>query len=215
MIVGVLAAGAIYAAAAGSAALPPDIHPDSMSRLPVIDRETLDAEGQRVYDVIRGHNPTIGKSGPAAVTMYSPGVAEPVNDLNRYLRKTVVGPRFFELCALVAAREFDQPFEWTNHEPAGLRAGLEQPVIDVVKFNRDPAGLSQKDTTVIQAGRALFREHRLNSALWAKLVELFGTQGAVEIVSIMADYGMAATILTAVDQRLPEGRASLLPPNDK
>ena len=219
MIIGLVMAGAIYAAAAApvavSGALPPDIHPDSMSRLPVIDRETLDAEGKRVYDVVRGRNATLGKTGPAAVTMYSPGVAEPVNNLNQYLRKTVVGPRFFELCALIAAREFEQPYEWSGHEPAGLRAGLEQSVIDVVKFNREPTGLSQKDTTIILAGRSLLRDHKLSSEQWAKLVELFGTQGAVEIVSTIGDYAMAAIILTAVDQRPPDGRVSLLPSTAK
>ena len=215
MFLGVMMAGVMYAAAAGPAPLPPDIHPDSMSRVPVIDREALDAEGKRVYDVIRGKNPTIGNTGPSAVTMYSPGVAEPVSNLNQYLRKTVVGPRYFELSALIAAREFEQPYEWTGHEPAGLRAGLEQSVIDVIKFNREPTGLSEKDTTVIRVGRALLREHKLSPALWAKMVELFGTQGAVEIVSTMGDYAMAAIILTAVDQRLPAGRPSLLPAKTK
>src|SRR3954468_17660513 len=98
MILGVLMAGAMSAAA--PAALPADIHPDSMSRLPVIDREKLDAEGKRVYDVIRGKNPTIGNTGQAAVTIYTPGGAEPFNNLNNYVRKTVVGPRFFELSAI-------------------------------------------------------------------------------------------------------------------
>jgi len=209
MILGALMAGAMFAAA--PAALPPDIHPESMSRLPVIDREKLDAEGKRVYDVIRGKNPTIGNTGPAAVTIYSPGAAEPFSNLNNYVRKTVVGPRFFELSALIAAREFDQAYEWSGHEPAGLRAGLEQSVIDVVKFNRDPAGLSEKDQTVIRMGRSLFREHRLSSDLWTKAVALFGVQGAVEIAIIMGDYAMAAVVLTAADQHIPDGRPSTLP----
>lgn len=210
MIIGAMMAGALFAAA-----LPPDIHPDSLSRLPVIDRSKLDAESQRVYDSIRGNNPTIGSTGPSAVTMYSPGVAEPVFRLNQYLRKTVVGPRYFELSALIAAREFDQGYEWSGHEPAGLRAGLEQAVIDVVKFGRDPSALAEKDRTVILAGRELLRQNRLSSERWARLVELFGQQGAVEIVSIIADYSMAAIILNAVDQRPLEGRGPSLPPKAK
>jgi 4-carboxymuconolactone decarboxylase len=128
------------------------------------------------------------------------------------LRKTVVGPRFFELSALIAAREFDQQYEWSGHEPAALRAGLEQPVIDVVKFGRDVSGLSEKDATVIRLGRALFRDHEVNSQLWAKMVELFGRQGALEITAIMADYAMAGFLLTAVDQQLPPDRKAMLPP---
>jgi 4-carboxymuconolactone decarboxylase len=143
--------------------------------------------------------------------MYSPGSAEHIHGLNQYLRKTVVGSRYFELSALIAAREFDQQYEWSGHEPAGLRAGLEQSVIDVVKFNKDVTGLSDKDATVIRLGRALLREHKVSPDLWAKTVEHFGRQGAVEIVVTMGDYVMAGLMLTAVDQQLPADRKALLP----
>jgi 4-carboxymuconolactone decarboxylase len=150
-------------------------------------------------------------TGPAPVSMHSPLAAEPIQQLNQILRKTVVGPRYFELSALVAAREFDQQYEWSGHEPAALRAGLEQSVIDAVKFNRDVAGLPEKDATVIRLGRAVFRDHKVSSDLWARTVAHFGTQGAVEITAIMGDYAMAAVMLTAVDQQLPPDRKALLP----
>jgi 4-carboxymuconolactone decarboxylase len=190
--------------------LPSDIHPESLSRLPPLSRDTLDANGQRVWDALAGGR-GMPKTGPAPVSMYSPGAAEPIQALNQYLRKTVVGPRFFELSALLAAREFDQQYEWSGHEPAALRAGLEQSVIDVVKFNRDVTGLSEKDATVIRLARALFRDHKVSSQLWAKMVELFGRQGAIEIVATMGDYAMAGFMLTAVDQQLPPDRKPLLP----
>ncbi|HZI81048.1 MAG TPA: hypothetical protein VFD69_16110 [Vicinamibacterales bacterium] len=198
------------ALAVAQSKLPPDINPTSYSRLPPQDRAALDEEGKKVWDYVggaRGMPPT----GPAPVSMYSPGAAKPIHELNQYLRKTVVGPRFFELSALIAAREFDQQYEWSGHEPAGRRAGLEQNVIDVVKFNRDVAGLSEKDATAIRLGRALLRERKVSPALWAKTVELFGRQGAVEITAIIGDYVMAGLMLTAVDQQLPPGREAMLP----
>ena len=84
-------------------------------------------------------------------------------------------------------------------------------MIDAVKFNRDVAGLPEKDATVIRLGRALLRDHKVSPALWAKTVELFGRQGAVEITAIIGDYAMAGIMLTAVDQQLPPGREALLP----
>ena len=205
-----LLAGTSAALLAGQSRLPPDINATPFSRLPPLDRAALDDEGKRIWDFIGGGR-GMPASGPAPLTMYSPKAAEPIHELNQYLRTTVVGPRFFELSALVAAREFDQQYEWSGHEPAGRRAGREQTVIDVVKFNRDVSGLSEKDATVIRLGRALFRQHKVDSALWAKTVELFGRQGAVEITAIMGDYAMAAVMLTAVDQQLPPGREALLP----
>ena len=179
--------------------------------VPPVDRASLDAEGQRIYDAIAGGRP-LTRTGPAAVSMYSPKAAEPVQALNQYLRKSVVGSRFFELSALIAAREFDQQYEWSGHEPAALKAGLEQAVIDVVKHNRPVTGLSEKDATVIRLGRALLRDHKVSPELWAKTEQLFGRQGAVEVTMIMADYAMAGFILTAVDQQLPPDRKPLLPP---
>jgi 4-carboxymuconolactone decarboxylase len=144
--------------------------------------------------------------------MHSPKAAEPIYALNQVLRKTVAGPRYFELAALVAAREFDQQYEWSAHEPAGLKAGLDQSIIDAVKYDRDLAGLPDKDATVIRLGRALFRAHRVSPELWAAMVTHFGRQGAVEVTMVMADYAMAGFILTAVDQQLPPDRKPLLPP---
>jgi 4-carboxymuconolactone decarboxylase len=216
LIAGAVVVGSVVVLAAQTSQLPSDIHPESLSRLPPVQRADLDEEGKRIWDEIAGTGGRgIPSTGPAAVSMYSPKSAAPIQALNQYLRKTVVGSRFFELSALLAAREFDQQYEWSGHEPAGLRAGLEQSVIDVVKFNRDTAGLSDKDATVIRLARALFREHKVSPELWAKTVELFGRQGAVEIVTIMGDYAMAGFLLTAADQRLPPDRKPLLPINNR
>jgi 4-carboxymuconolactone decarboxylase len=177
-----------------------------------VQRESLDAEGKRIWDALAGTGKAIPRTGPSAVSMHSPKAAEPIFALNQVLRKTVAGSKYFELAALVAAREFDQQYEWSAHEPAGLKAGLDQSVIDVVKFNRELSGVPEKDATVIRLGRALFRDHKVSPELWAKMEQLFGRQGAVEVTMIMADYAMAGFILTAVDQQLPPERKPLLPP---
>src|SRR5688572_5357172 len=186
----------------GQSKYPSDIHPESLSRLPPVQRADLDQEGQRIWDA---------RTGPSAVTMHSPRAAEPIYALNQYLRKTVAGARYFELAALVAAREFDQQYEWSAHEPAALRAGVEQSVVDAIKFNRALNGVPEKDAALIRLGRAIFRDHRVSSEVWAQMEKLFGRQGAVELTIVMADYAMAGFILTAVDQQLPPDRKPLLP----
>lgn len=191
---------------------PADIHPQSLSRVPPVQRADLDAEGQRIYDALAGAGKTLAPTGPSAVTMHSPKAAEPIYALNQYLRKTVAGPRYFEVAALVAAREFDQQYEWSAHEPAALRAGVEQSVIDAIKFNRALTGVPDKDATLIRLGRAIFRDHQVSSELWAQMERLFGRQGAIEVTMVMADYAMVGFVLTAVDQQLPADRKPLLPP---
>ncbi len=189
-----------------------DILPDSLSRFPPVNRADMDENGKRVYDLVGGKDRKTPLLGPAGVSLYSPKAAEPIHVLNQYLRNEgVMGRRFFELCALIGAREFDQQYEWSGHEPAALQAGVEQSVIDVIKYNKDVTGLSEKDTTVIEMGRELLRQHKLSPAVFAKSVQLFGRQGTLELATTIGDYVMAGIILTAVDQQLPANRKALLP----
>jgi len=196
----------------GQAKYPSDIHPESLSRLPPVQRAELDDEGKRIWDALSGANKAIPRTGPSAVTMHSPRAAEPIYALNQYLRKTVAGVRYFELAALIAAREFDQQYEWSAHEPAAIRAGVEQSVVEAIKFNRGLNGVPEKDAALIRLGRAIFRDHKVSSEVWAQMERLFGRQGAVELTMVMADYAMAGFVLTAVDQQLPPDRKPLLPP---
>lgn len=211
MLLGLVVIAVSVVVVGGQSGLAPDIHTESLSRVPPVQRDSLDAEGKRVWDLVDGGR-GMPKTGPAPVSMYSPSIAEPIHVLNQNLRKTVVGSRYFELSALLAAREFDQQYEWSGHEAAGVRAGLDQSVIDAVKFNRNLTGLPEKEATVIRLARALFRDHKVSPELWAKTVEFFGRQGAVEIVATMGDYAMVGFMLTAVDQQLPPDRKPLLPP---
>ena len=185
--------------------LPPDIHPVTLSRLPPVTPEDLDEEGRRL--LAERPNFTPGP-GPTHITIYSPRERDlgiPSGE------RSPVGPRYFQLAVLITAREIDQQYEWSSHEPAGRRQGLEQSVIDVVKYDRDVAGLSDKDATMISFGRALLRKHRVSSELWEKMVSHFGRQHTVQIMAIMGDYFRVGMMLNAVDQHLPPGREALLP----
>jgi 4-carboxymuconolactone decarboxylase len=84
-------------------------------------------------------------------------------------------------------------------------------VIDTVKFDREPEGLSAKDTAIIRFARALLREHEVSSALYAEIVGYFGQQGMVELATIMGDYVMVGFVLTAADQHLPQTMRNTLP----
>jgi hypothetical protein len=202
----VLLLAALPAVPQNQNSLPRDIDPVTLSRLPPVTAADLDEEGQRL---LAGRTDFKPGPGPNHISIYSPrqldlGIPSGM--------KSPVGPRYFQLAVLIIAREIDQQYEWSAHEPAGRRQGLEQAVIDVVKYNRDVAGLSDKDATLITFGRTLFREHRVSSELWEKMVSQFGRQRTVQLMMIMGDYFRVGFMLNAVDQHLPPTRAALLPP---
>ena len=185
--------------------LPPDIHPVTLSRLPPPTAENLDEEGRRL---LAARPDFTAGPGPTHITIYSPNgrnLGIPMGN------GSFVGARNFQLATLIVAREIDQQFEWTMHEPAGREVGIDQRVIDVVKYDRDVDGLSPADATFITFGRELLRNHRVSSELWADMVEHFGKQGTVTLMTIMGEYLKVGIMLNAVDQHLPAGREALLP----
>jgi 4-carboxymuconolactone decarboxylase len=195
-------------------ALPKDVDPHSFSRLPPLTRDDMkDEDDKRIYDMLAGGpGKTVGVTGPAAISLYSPKVAESIQMLNQYLRfHGVLKPRDFEVAILVVAREFDQQYEWSGHEMGARAAKVPQPVIDAIKFNKDATGFSDQDTLLITFTRQLLHQHKLDSDVYAKAVAVFGKQGTLELATIIGDYAMAAMMLNATDQHLPLGREQLLP----
>lgn len=214
VIAGVSLAGAPFAFSQEKAdtPLPPDINPVSLTRLPPLTRADLDDDGKTVYDDIVGRDNPAPATGPVAVSLYSPKIARPWNDLNGFLRYNgELTPRQTEVAILVATREIEQQYEYSAHEPAALRFGAPQGVIDTIKYDREPEGLSADETLIIKLGRQLMREHKVDSGLFAEAVQRFGRKGTVELVTVMGDYVMVGMVLTAIDQHLPEDRPARLP----
>jgi 4-carboxymuconolactone decarboxylase len=207
-------AACLCAVSSQSQTLPPDINPVTLSRMPPVTPADLDAEGQKL--LAARTNVTPGP-GPGHLGIYNPKASEGTGMLGRALgvptgETSRLGPRMYQLVVLITAREIDQQYEWSAHEPAGLRVGLEQSVIDVVKYDRDVKGLADKDATVIQFLRALFREHKVSSELFARQIQQFGRQNTIEIMQLMGDYFMVGMMMNAADQHLPATRQPLLPP---
>jgi 4-carboxymuconolactone decarboxylase len=199
---------------AASAALPKDVYRDSWFRLPLPKREDMDDYGKQVFDMIvdPGRRSLVGLNGPAGIRMYDPRVAEMMNNANLYLRReTGFGDRLTEIAILTTAREMDNQFEWSAHEPAGRRAGVEPAIIDVIRYRKPVAGLGEKETLIIGFGRELFGQKKVSSATFAEALRLFGSRGVVDLTSLMAFYSATSALLNAFDMQLPAGQKPQLP----
>lgn len=211
LISGLSITGTVSGQQKAGSSLPADIYAVSLSRLPPLTRADLDAEGRAVYDRIVGTGPA-PTTGPVALSLYSPKIAQAFNDLNGYLRYNgALSPRHTEVAILVASWEIEQQYEYSAHEPAALHHGAPQAVIDCIKYDREPVGLSPEETLIIRLGRAILRDHKVDSALYAQVEKTFGRKGLVELVTVMGDYVMVGMVMTAIDQHLPADRPAVLP----
>ena len=193
--------------------MPSDIDPKSGFRLPLPKREDLDDAGKAAYDRATKPGATIaGLQGPAGIQLYSPKTAAYASALNRYLRfEAGFSGRIREIAILATAREMDSQFEWVAHEDEGLKEGVPQAVIDIIKHRRSTDGIDANDAIVIELVRQLWRDHKVKSETFAKAKQMLGAKGVVELVMLSGNYAGTAALLSAVDMQLHAGKKPLLP----
>ena len=184
---------------------PKDIYPESGYRLPLVKKEDLDDYGKRVYEQVfgSGGRSLVGARGPFGIYMNSPKVLDLEYQLTNYLRyESGLSGAIRELAILTTAREMDNQFEWAAHEPQGLKDGLPQSVIDIVKYRRGVEGLPETEAVIIQLGRQIFEKKKVDSETFAHALKIFGPKQLVELVALMGTYASTAALLNAFDMQL-------------
>lgn len=197
--------------------LPPDVYPESRSRLPLVKRENLDENGQKAYDAIVDPNSRLKAQliGPAGIWLNVPELSPHIREINWFLRnKFPLDAKLTELIILTTAREADAQIEWAAHEPAALKAGLDQNVVDIVKYRRPIKDVAPQEAAIIQLARELLGDNHLTSETYAEALKQFGQNNLVMMVLLMANYSQTAIILHAFDQQLRPNMTPLLPVAD-
>ena len=199
----------VAAAVAQTATLPADINKDSLARLPYLQRQTLDEAGQKIFDVLPGRNANGTLGGPLAFAAYNPAVAKALFDLHNAAVGGTLNAHVRELAILVACRETNYDLEWSAHEPSAVRAGIDAKVIDVVRGKAALTGVPEPDAAVIRFGRQMLTDKKVDSATFAKIVELYGQRGAMDIVAVMNTYAVSGFYAIAVDEQPAAGKPTL------
>src|SRR5215470_9381776 len=124
--------------------LPADLDPQSRARLPYLKKSDMDAKGQKLLETFASKDDTL--RGPLAFAAYNSGVALALLDLhNAAVTGGTLDAHTRELAIMVACRETNYNLEWNGHEAAGVKAGIEAKVIDVVRYGRSLDGIGEKD----------------------------------------------------------------------
>src|SRR5579862_3015712 len=203
----ILLAAVVSFIAVAQSKLPADLDPQSRARLPYLKSSDVDAKGKKVVDIF-GKGGTL--TGPLAFATYNPAVGQALLDLHdAAVTGGTLDAHTRELAILVACRATNYNLEWNGHEVSGLKAGIDAKVIDVVRFNRPLTGLNEKDAAVIRFGRQLLNDKKVDSATFAKIVELWGKRGAMDMVAAMSTYAVSGFFAIAVDERSAEGKPEL------
>ena len=190
---------------------PADLDAKSLARLPYVTRQDLGDAGQKLADIFaRNGKPSDPITGPLAFASYNVPVANALLDLHDgAVGKGSLNPHVRELAILVACRETNFNLEWNGHEPAAVKAGVDAKVIDAVRTGGALTGLDDADAAVIRFGRELIGDRKMSSATFAKAVQLYGKNGAMDLVAVMSTYAVSGFYAIAVDEHPPAGKPAL------
>jgi len=186
-----------------------DLDPDSHARLPYLQRKDLDEANPKIFDVLPGKGKDDVLRGPLAFAAYNPGVAKALFDLHNAAVGGTLNPHARELAIMVACRETNYNLEWNGHEATALKNGVDAKTIDVIRKKGALTGLDEKDAVVIRFGRQMFTDKKVDSATFAKLVEIYGKKGAMDVVAVMNTYAVSGFYGIAVDEHAAPGKPSL------
>jgi len=186
-----------------NASLPPDVNHQSRGRLPLVNRAELDDKGKVSYDRYMSPESTslAGIQGPGGIRLHINADKVP-KKMNNKIR---------ELIRLVTAREMDQQFEWTMHEPVAVKEGLDPEIIDIVRYKRSLRGVSEPEASVIQMGREVFQEHKITSETYSRLTKYFSTTDLIQMTELIGNGMNSFSLLYMFDVHLPYDRPPLLP----
>jgi 4-carboxymuconolactone decarboxylase len=195
--------------------LPADLDATSRARLPYLQRKDTDESAKRLFDIfVRNSNaPTDQLRGPLAFASYNAPVATALLDLHDGAvgKSSSLDAHVRELAILVACRATNYNFEFNGHEPAAVRAGVDQKVIDIVRTNGALTGISDADAAVIRFGREMLNDRKVSSATFAKAKELYGAKGTMDLVAVMSTYAVSGFYAIAVDEHPAAGQPTLPP----
>jgi alkylhydroperoxidase family enzyme len=107
-----------------------------------------------------------------------------------------------ELAILRTAYHTDSAYEWAHHTRLGREAGLTD--VEIESVRQLDALWSVEDRLVLQVADDLHYAGDLTDATWAALCDRYDEIGRIELVMLVAHYGMLALVLRTLRVQIEE-----------
>lgn len=181
-----------------------------MSRIPLFNAEEMTQEQAKVYaDVVGG--PRGRLVGPLRAAMHNPTLADRWQKFGEVLRYNTSLPKALtELAILVTARRWNSQLEWFIHAEDGCKAGLPPEVIEALRLGMSPQFDDAEQADIYDFAVQLQQHGNVESALYTRLHERWGTAAMVDLSSLVGYYTLVAMTLNVHAIPLPEGASAPL-----
>jgi 4-carboxymuconolactone decarboxylase len=171
-----------------------------MARIDDVKRENLNPRQQKLHDDLLRTRPRSHLTGPFAVWIHTPDIAEHADRLVSAFR---VAPkldrRLLELIILMMCREATAQYAWSVHEPLGLKEGLTQDVIDAIRARRRPDFKRDDERLIYDFVSELVATKTVSNEMFERAKKAFGLEGVIELVTCVGFYGMIGYVLNVFE----------------
>lgn len=171
-----------------------------MARIDEVKRENLAPRQQQLHDDFLRSRPRKTLTGPFAVLIHTPDIAEPADHLVNYYRANPkLGRRLIELIILLVVRDATAQYAWSVHEPHALEHGLTQDVIDAIRARKRPNFKRGDEGLIYDFVTELLANKTVSAATFERAKAAFGIDGVIEAVTCAGLYGMVGFVLNVFD----------------
>jgi 4-carboxymuconolactone decarboxylase len=182
-----------------------------MARVPYVNREELDAEGQEIYDRIRRDRNADKVGLQFRALLHSPKAAGYLTSLGAQLRfKSALPESLKEFAIIVLAREWNSDIEWTAHAALAAKAGVSAASIEAVRTGKALTALTQQEQVIARFVHQLLRDKNVTNDVFAAAQKLLGTQGVVDLTLTCCYYTAINMAQIALKPEMEPGKTSTL-----
>lgn len=165
---------------------------------PVTGKADVPAEHHEVVDQVLEVFGSV--RGPFSMLLHSPELAKRVLQLVKFYRaETVVEGKLRSLAILATVREKDARYVWAAQVAAARRAGVAEPLIELLRAKGDAGALPAEQRDIIDYARQLARTNRVEPALFDRLKERFGVKWLVEMTAAANYFGFLSGMVNAFE----------------
>jgi len=171
-----------------------------MTRIPVLQRDDMNADQQAIHDRIVANNGRIG-FGPAIGYAYSAEVWRLHNESSAHLLDCALTPQQVRIVSLMTVRHWKAAYPWSAQARAALAAGLDPAVIEAINSGEQPDFADATDAAVHAATKELLATGTLSAEGFKAAEAALGYTRLAELVATIGHFsttGLMANVVGAV-----------------
>ena len=170
-----------------------------MSRLPTVKREDLSEADHHAWDEIaRTHRGSV--AGPFSALIHVPPMGLRVSELEGYFRfEGQLSPADRELIVCTVTKHHGAVFPYQIHDNLAREAGTRAEALQVVASGSDVAGLTSRETLLIELARELCKRSTLSPESYDRAKAELGEKVLVEAVTLCGHYTMISFVANSFE----------------